>query len=98
MADPRRKDDTPTAAANKSAAMRWAIGVAAIFIIGVIAWWVSGLPRGEAPDLAPQNQQQNQQQNQPGSGGVYEPPAVIPNQDTGGSPPAAPKPTGPGTQ
>ena len=96
MADPRKRDETPTTASNKSSAMRWALGVAAIFIIGVIAWWVSGLPRGEAPDIAPQNQQQNQ--SGPGNAGVNEPPAVIPNQDTGGSPPAAPKPAGTGTQ
>ena len=96
MADPRKRDETPTTAANKSSAMRWAIGVAAIFIVGVIAWWVSGLPRGEAPDIAPQNQQQNQ--SGAGSAGVNEPPAVIPNQDTGGSPLATPKPAAPGTQ
>jgi len=100
MADPRQREETPTTATNKSSAMRWALGVAAVFIIRVVAWWVSGLPRGEAPAITPQNQLQNQQQNQSGSGssGVNEPPAVIPNQDTGGSPPATPKPAGAGTQ
>ena len=96
MADPRKRDETPTTAANKSSAMRWAIGVAAIFIIGVIAWWASGLPRGEAPDIAPQDQQQSQSGS--GSASVNEPTAVIPNQDTGGSPPATPRPAGPGAQ
>jgi hypothetical protein len=100
MADPRKRGETPTTASSKSSAMRWALGVAAIFIIGVIAWWVSGLPRGESPAITPQNQLQNQQQNQSGSGnaGVKEPSAVIPNQDTGSSPPATPQPAGPGTQ
>ena len=97
--DPRRNvetprnTETPTTRANKASAMRWAIGIAALFIVGVIAWWVSGIPRGDAPELLPQDQQE---QSQPTDGN--QPPAVIPNQDTGGTPPANPEPAGPGLQ
>jgi hypothetical protein len=96
--DPRRNTETPTIKANKSSAMRWAIGIAILFIVGVIAWWISD-PRGEPAELTPQNQSE---QNQPGyeslEGEQQTPPAVVPNQDTGGSPPATPEPAGPGTQ
>ena len=91
--DPRRNAETPTTRANKASAMRWAIGIAVLFIIGVVAWWVSGIPRGEAPELTPQNQPE---QAQPTDGN--QPSAVVPNQDTDGSPPANPEPAGPGTQ
>lgn len=98
MADePRRNTETPTARANKASAMRWAIGIAILFILGVIAWWVSGIPRGEAPELAPQNQSEQTQQGNESQDGS-QPSAVIPNQDTGGSPPTSPEPAGAGTQ
>ncbi len=95
--DPRRNTETPRTRANKASAMRWAIGIAILFAVGVIAWWVSGVPRGEAPDLLPQTQSE---QDQPGDETLNgnQPPAVIPDQDTGGSPPPTPEPAGPGTQ
>lgn len=94
--DPRRNTETPTIKANKSSAMRWAIGIAILFILGMVAWWLSN-PRGEPAGFSPQDQQQNQ----PGYeslDGSQTPPAVAPNQDSNGSPPAAPEPAGPGTQ
>jgi len=97
MAEPRKTQETPKTAANKSSAMRWALAVAAIFIIGVIAWWVSGLPRGESPVLDMQSQPQNQSGYEEGSDAT-QPPAVIPNQDPDGSPLPTPEPAGPGTQ
>lgn len=95
--DPRRNTDTPTTRANKASAMRWGIGIAVLFIVGVIAWWVSGVPRGEPPQLTPQNQSDESQSGYESPEGTQEP-AVIPNEDTGGSPPAQPEPAGPGTQ
>ncbi len=91
--NPRRNTDTPTTRANKSSAMRWAIGIAILFAIAVVVWWVSGIPRGDAPELVPEDQPE---QTQPLNGN--QPPAVVPNQDTGGSPPANPEPAGPGLQ
>ncbi len=72
-----RNNEMPTVRANKASAMRWAVGIAVLFIVGVIVWWVSGIPRGESPEIVPQNQQQ---QSQPQDGN--QPPAVIPRDDT----------------
>jgi hypothetical protein len=35
--DPRRNTETPTIKANKSSAMRWAIGAAILFVLGMVA-------------------------------------------------------------
>jgi hypothetical protein len=80
---------------NKTSAMRWALGIAALFIIGVIAWWVSGVPRGEAPDLTP-----NQQSGSEGDADVNQPPAVAPDADSNTGTLDAPPPasSGAGTQ
>lgn len=90
MADRRSNRETPTNRANKASALRWAIGVCAVFLIGMVAWWMFE-PRGEAPDLTPQHQ--------PGyeDSGSNQPPAVVPNADTD-NPPATPEPAGPGTE
>ena len=53
--DPRRKSETPTIKANKSSAMRWAVGAAILFVLGMVAWWLSD-PRGESAGILPPDQ------------------------------------------
>ena len=95
MAEPDKTREPAINRENKASAMRWAIGIAALFVIGVIAWWVSGIPRGEAPDMVPDQQsgyEQNTDANQP--------PAVAPDADSNTGTLDAPPPatSGAGTQ
>jgi hypothetical protein len=95
MAEPDKTREPAINRENKASAMRWALGIAALFIIGVIAWWVSGIPRGEAPDLTP-----NQESSEPGNADMNQPPAVAPDADSNTGTLDAPPPasSGAGTQ
>jgi hypothetical protein len=86
--------ETPKTAANKSSAMRWALGLVVLLALGVIAWLISD-PRGEAIDPTPQHQPGYEDE----GSDLNQPPAVIPNQDPNGSPSAVPPASsGAGTQ
>ena len=104
MSDPMRPSESNEAdsnrpvsrrtKANKASALRWAIGLVVVLVLGVAAWVVLGPERGQAPDLAPQHQPE---QGSDQGNGINQPPAVIPNQDTGGAAPAANPPSDSGT-
>ena len=87
--DPRRNIQTLTIKANKSSAMRWAIGAAVLFVLGMVTWWRSD-PRGEPAGISPQDLQE-QTQPQPG----YE---SLEGKQTPNPEPASPEPNSSGTQ
>ena len=94
--DPNRTATRRTIARNKAIGLRWAIGLVVVLVLGVIAWEVL------APEHTPTTENMSPQQSDQGSntdGGIYQPPAVVPNQDQGGAvSPGAPADTGAGVQ
>jgi cytoskeletal protein RodZ len=79
-------------AANKSSALRWAVGLVIVLLIGVVAWLATGYRGQSTLDSAPQNQSDTES-----NSGTSQPPAVIPNQDAGTDKPATTPPAGEGT-
>jgi cell division septation protein DedD len=84
--------DTPKTAANKSSALRWAVGLVVVLALGVIAWLATGYRGQSTLDSAPQHQSGSES-----NSGTSQPPAVTPNQDAGKGKPIPTPPASEGT-
>jgi hypothetical protein len=92
MTEPHKTREPAINRENKASAMRWAIGVIVVLVLGAAAWVMSD-HRGELGDLTPQEQ--------PASGDQpSQPPAVAPDADSNTGTLDAPPPasSGAGTQ
>ena len=94
MAEPHNTREPAINRENKSSAMRWAIGLVVVLVLGAAAWVISD-HRGERPDLTPQHQPGAEDQSN-----VNQPPAVAPDADSNTGTLDAPPPgsSGTGTQ